>query len=68
VACSSPINGYICGGETYTWATGSNGAAITPIRTALTGMWTTITTASGGGSTPASLVLSQKITGGKVIH
>jgi hypothetical protein len=47
VACSAPINAYTCGGETYTWASGSNGNAITPIAAALAGIWTTI--GAGGG-------------------
>jgi len=42
VACSSPIQAYACGGETYTWASGSNGDAITPVKAALQGIWRTI--------------------------
>jgi hypothetical protein len=45
-ACTSPINAYTCGGEAANY-----GDAITPIKAALTGMWTTIGS-GGGGSTP----------------
>lgn len=59
VACSAPINAYICGGETYTWAAGSNGDAITPVRAANAAIWPTILS---GGST----AMPKSTIGGKV--
>ena len=60
VACSSPINTYTCGGEAANY-----GDAITPIKAALAGMWTTIGSGSapGGGGTK---ITGAKISGAKI--
>jgi hypothetical protein len=42
VTCSSPINAYTCGGESAVFPKTGYGDAITPIKAALQGMWTTM--------------------------
>jgi hypothetical protein len=60
--CSAPLASYTCGGETYTWADGSTGDAITPIKAALAGMWQTML----GSVTPASSMRGGMVRGGTV--
>lgn len=50
VACSTPINAYTCGGESYSWAMGSTGDAITAVKAGLASIWPTITAGAASGN------------------